>query len=56
MCNYHYYDAANHALDFDGMVKSPEEAVQACNVVLFQGCCHNPERYRSNGAAVASAG
>ncbi|MCW2479520.1 amino acid aminotransferase [Candidatus Symbiopectobacterium sp. NZEC135] len=41
VCDYHYYDAANHALDFDGMVKSLE-AVQAGDVVLFHGCCHNP--------------
>lgn len=38
---YNYYDAANHALDFDGMVKSLSEA-QAGDVVLFHGCCHNP--------------
>ncbi|MGV8924508.1 MAG: amino acid aminotransferase [Ewingella sp.] len=38
---YTYYDAANHALDFDGMVKSLNEA-QAGDVVLFHGCCHNP--------------
>ncbi|NLS43344.1 aspartate/tyrosine/aromatic aminotransferase [BEV proteobacterium] len=41
VCDYHYYDAAHHALDFDGMGKSLE-AVQAGDVVLFHGCCHNP--------------
>jgi len=38
---YNYYDAANHALDFDGMLKSLSEA-KAGDVVLFHGCCHNP--------------
>ncbi len=38
---YAYYDAANHALDFDGLLNSLSEA-QAGDVVLFHGCCHNP--------------
>lgn len=38
---YTYYDAANHALDFDGLLKSLS-AAQAGDVVLFHGCCHNP--------------
>ena len=38
---YNYYDAANHSLDFDGMLKSLSEA-KAGDVVLFHGCCHNP--------------
>ncbi|OVZ94131.1 aromatic amino acid aminotransferase [Yersinia frederiksenii] len=38
---YTYYDAANHALDFDGLLNSLSEA-QAGDVVLFHGCCHNP--------------
>lgn len=38
---YAYYDAANHALDFDGLLKSLS-AAQAGDVVLFHGCCHNP--------------
>jgi aspartate aminotransferase len=38
---YAYYDAANHALDFDGLLASLSEA-QAGDVVLFHGCCHNP--------------
>lgn len=38
---YNYYDAVNHALDFDGMLKSLNEA-QPGDVVLFHGCCHNP--------------
>ncbi|OFS87801.1 aromatic amino acid aminotransferase [Serratia sp. HMSC15F11] len=36
-----YYDAANHALDFDGLLNSLKQA-QAGDVVLFHGCCHNP--------------
>lgn len=38
---YNYYDAANHALDFDGLLTSLNQA-QAGDVVLFHGCCHNP--------------
>lgn len=41
VCDYQYYDAANHSLDFDGMVASLQEA-KAGDVVLFHGCCHNP--------------
>ncbi|MFP9229805.1 amino acid aminotransferase [Pectobacterium cacticida] len=40
-CQYDYYDAANHALDFDGLLNSLN-AAQAGDVVLFHGCCHNP--------------
>lgn len=38
---YAYYDAANHVLDFDGLLNSLKQA-QAGDVVLFHGCCHNP--------------
>ncbi len=38
---YAYYDAANHSLDFDGLLASLSEA-QSGDVVLFHGCCHNP--------------
>ncbi|ATZ94932.1 amino acid aminotransferase [Dickeya fangzhongdai] len=41
VCDYTYYDAVNHALDFDGMLTSLN-AAQAGDVVLFHGCCHNP--------------
>lgn len=41
ICQYDYYDAANHALDFDGLLNSLN-AAQAGDVVLFHGCCHNP--------------
>lgn len=38
---YAYYDAANHALDFDALVASLSDALPG-DVVLFHGCCHNP--------------
>lgn len=41
VCNYNYYDATAHKLDFDGMVASLN-AAQAGDIVLFHGCCHNP--------------
>lgn len=41
VCEYNYYDAANHSLDFDALLASLSEA-QAGDVVLFHGCCHNP--------------
>lgn len=41
VCEYRYYDAENHCLDFDALLASLESA-QAGDVVLFHGCCHNP--------------
>jgi len=41
VCEYQYYDAANHSLDFAGMMNALRE-VQAGDIVLFHGCCHNP--------------
>ncbi len=41
VCEYSYYDAVNHTLDFDSMLASLK-AVKAGDVVLFHGCCHNP--------------
>ncbi|MFI8418223.1 amino acid aminotransferase [Serratia sp. NPDC078593] len=38
---YDYYDAANHSLNFDGLIASLKQA-QAGDVVVFHGCCHNP--------------
>lgn len=38
---YDYYDAANHSLNFDGLLASLKQA-QAGDVVVFHGCCHNP--------------
>lgn len=41
ICTYNYYDAENHALDFNGMLASLK-AAQAGDVILLHGCCHNP--------------
>lgn len=41
VCEYAYYDAANHTLDYDALIDSLG-AAQAGDVVLFHGCCHNP--------------
>lgn len=41
VCEYAYYDAEQHQLDFDGMLAALQEA-KAGDVVLFHGCCHNP--------------
>ncbi|NRN28670.1 amino acid aminotransferase [Photorhabdus heterorhabditis] len=41
VCEYKYYDAEKHALNFEGMLASLSE-VQAGDIVLFHGCCHNP--------------
>ena len=41
VCDYNYYDAENHSLDFDGLTASLQQA-RAGDVVLFHGCCHNP--------------
>ncbi len=41
VCEYAYYDAEKHTLDFDGMLAALQEA-KAGDVVLFHGCCHNP--------------
>lgn len=38
---YKYYNEAERALDFDGLLNSLS-AAQAGDVVLFHGCCHNP--------------
>ncbi|HEY3590350.1 MAG TPA: amino acid aminotransferase [Buttiauxella sp.] len=41
VCEYDYYDAQNHSLNFEGLINSLQ-AAQAGDVVLFHGCCHNP--------------
>ena len=38
---YDYYDADTKDLDFDAMVASLQ-SVEAGDMVLFHGCCHNP--------------
>lgn len=41
VCEYDYYDADNHSLDFAALQDSLSQA-QPGDVVLFHGCCHNP--------------
>ncbi|MCX8957403.1 amino acid aminotransferase [Erwinia psidii] len=41
VCEYQYYDAASHSLDFAGMQEALS-AASAGDIVLFHGCCHNP--------------
>ncbi|WP_392440284.1 amino acid aminotransferase [Edwardsiella piscicida] len=41
VCEYAYYDADNHCLDFAALQESLSQ-VQPGDVVLFHGCCHNP--------------
>ena len=41
VCEYAYYNAASHDLDFTALLDSLS-AAQAGDVVLFHGCCHNP--------------
>lgn len=41
VCEYDYYNAETHELDFDKLLNSLNGA-QAGDVVLFHGCCHNP--------------
>jgi aspartate/tyrosine/aromatic aminotransferase len=36
-----YYDAANFALDFDGLIADLQK-IPAGDFVLLHGCCHNP--------------
>lgn len=38
---YDYYNAQTKSLDFDAMINSLQE-VEAGDLVLFHGCCHNP--------------
>lgn len=38
---YRYYDAANHNLDFAGMLAALKQ-VPAGDIVLLHACCHNP--------------
>lgn len=41
ICEYDYYNAETHELDFNKLLSSLNGA-QAGDVVLFHGCCHNP--------------
>lgn len=38
---YQYYDAATHALDFNGMVEALR-ALPKQSIVVLHACCHNP--------------
>ncbi|MCP1772339.1 aspartate aminotransferase [Neisseria perflava] len=38
---YRYYNAAQHGLDWDGMLEDLAQ-VEKGDVVLLHGCCHNP--------------
>src|SRR5690606_27480598 len=50
---YPYYDAANKCLDFAAMTATLE-SVPAGDVVLFDGCCHNPSGMDPDGAQWAA--
>jgi len=39
---YTYYDGQAKAIDFDGMMNDLRSGLQAGDVVLIHGCCHNP--------------
>lgn len=41
VCNYRYFDAASHGLDFAGMLADLAQ-LDAGSVVLLHACCHNP--------------
>jgi len=44
VASYRYYDAANRAIDFDGMI-ADLNAAAAGTVVVLHACCHNPTGY-----------
>ena len=39
--SYDYYNAQTHDMDFEAMISSLQN-VEAGDLVLFHGCCHNP--------------
>ncbi|RPD84673.1 aspartate/tyrosine/aromatic aminotransferase [Neisseria weixii] len=41
VCDYRYYNAAEHKLDWDGLIEDLSQAGKG-DVVLLHGCCHNP--------------
>ena len=41
---YPYYDAANHGINFDGMLARLNSA-EAGTIVVLHACCHNPTGY-----------
>ena len=42
--SYRYYDAANRAINFEGMI-ADLNAAEAGTVVVLHACCHNPTGY-----------
>lgn len=52
---YAYYDAANHALDFDGLLASLNEAPGGRRGTVPR-LLPQPDRYRSDARSVAAAG
>ena len=42
ICEYRYYDAKTHGVDFAGMLEDLHVGAVAGDVVLLHGCCHNP--------------
>ena len=42
--SYRYYDAANRAINFEGMI-ADLSAAEAGTVVVLHACCHNPTGY-----------
>ena len=42
--SYKYYDAANRAINFEGMI-ADLSAAEAGTVVVLHACCHNPTGY-----------
>ncbi|MEJ5031989.1 MULTISPECIES: amino acid aminotransferase [Comamonas] len=49
VASYRYYDAANRAIDFDGMI-ADLNAAAAGTVVVLHACCHNPTGYDISAA------
>ncbi|WP_417347553.1 amino acid aminotransferase [Ferrimonas sp.] len=41
VAHYRYYDAESKSLDFDGM-KADLQGIDAGDLVILHGCCHNP--------------
>ncbi|WWP02213.1 MAG: amino acid aminotransferase [Candidatus Dasytiphilus stammeri] len=42
VCEYYWYESANHSLDFEKVFSTLQNKVKSSEVVLFHTCCHNP--------------
>ncbi|WWP02644.1 MAG: amino acid aminotransferase [Candidatus Dasytiphilus stammeri] len=42
VCEYDWYESANHSLDFEKVFSTLQNKVKSSEVVLFHTCCHNP--------------